>query len=144
MSKGKIRFTRADPRRCPAYRDYCIQDRAIGADVYGHEAYQYALFRKCPFQLLRRFRTRKQAYAYQSNLTGLDRMDIKWGSCRIVANDRDMLGVLDRGKMYRLNKRTREIHVRPEDDKQITGWFDTYKECLETAKTAVQREEEKI
>ena len=33
---------------CPSYMDYYIGDRLIGRDAYGHESYQYALFRLPP------------------------------------------------------------------------------------------------
>ena len=36
----------------------------IGKDVYGHDSYEYALFKRIGFQLVKKFRTRKQAYEY--------------------------------------------------------------------------------
>lgn len=139
----EIRFVPAMPGGCPAYGSFYIQDRLMdGRDIYGHETYQYALFRKVPFQVLRRFRTRKQAYEYLTCLTGLTRLDVEWGSHSIIVNDREHLGILHGDTMYRMDKRTREIVTRPLEDEQLTGWYDRYTECLSEAKSIVKRLEE--
>ena len=134
-----VRFSRRDPACCPAYKEYYIQDQLSGTDIYGHETYQYALFRKCPFQMIRKFRTRKQAYAYVSNLTGVDQWDVKWGSCRIVGNPRydNLFGVIHAGKMYRINRRARTVEMAPLDDEQLSGWHDKYHECVAEAKRII-------
>ena len=139
----EIKFTRADPWRCPAYKDFYIQDRPAGRDIYGNNAYKYALFRKIPFQVIRRFRTRKQAYEYVSRITGYSRWDIKWNSYGIVINDRDYLGVLYNGTLYRITKRTREVATRPLNDEQLSGWFIKYVECLTYAKELIKEMEDK-
>lgn len=145
MSRPKeIRFTKAVLYGCPAYKDYYIQDRAIGKDVYGHEAYEYALFRRNHFKVVRRFRTRKQAYQYVSDITGLDQWDVKMRGYRIITNDRECLGVLHNDTMYRIMRRTREVAVRPSKDEQLTGWYDKYNDCLSAAKQIVKSEEGKI
>lgn len=135
----EIRFTRAAPDRCPAYKDYYIQDRYVGRDIYGHEAYEYALFRRLHFRTVRRFRKRKQAYKYLSDLTGLTRWEVKMGSYHIVSNTRDALCVIHGRAMYRLEKRTNEIRTRPVDDEKLSGWYERYAECLAAAKETVKR-----
>ena len=137
----QIVFSRHTPASCPAYKDYYIQDRAIGNNIYGHEAYEYALFRKCHFRAVRQFRTRKQAYKYVSGITGLSDWDVRMGSGSIIVNDRELLGVRHGGKLYRIEKRTRTVSVRPESDDQLTGWFTSYNECLSAAKAFIQDKE---
>lgn len=137
----EIRFTRAQPCSCPAYGDYYIQDRAAGKDAYGNETYEYALFCRQPFRVIRRFRTRKQAYEYVSGLTGCTRWDIKIGSSNIIMNNCDYLGVLYGDTMYRLSKRTREVAVRPTKDKQLTRWHMRYVDCLAEAKNIIWEEQ---
>lgn len=134
-----IRFLRRDPGCCPAYREYYIQDRLSGTDVYGHETYQYALFRRHPFQLVRKFRTRKQAYVYVSELTGVDQWDVKMGNCKIIGNPHfnNFIGVIHAGKMYRINRRARTVEVAPLDNEQMSIWFDRYSECVAEAKRII-------
>ena len=139
----EIRFSRAAPWCCPSYKDYYIQDRSSGKDVYGNDAYDYALFKRQPFQVIRRFRTRKQAYEYVSRITGFDQWHIKMGSFSIVVNNHDYLGVIYGKSMYRISKRTREVAIRPVDDEQLSGWFMKYVDCLEYAKQLIKELEEK-
>lgn len=137
----EIRFKKTAPDRCPAFRDFYILDRVSGRDIYGHETYQYALYRKNSFHAIRRFRTRRQAYEYLTQKTGLTRLDVKWRSRSIVVNDRDHLGVLHDGTLYRMNKKTREIDSRPLEDEQITGWFDRYADCVAESKEIIKKME---
>ncbi len=137
----QIVFSRPSPCCCPEYKDFYIQDRLDGKDVHGHDAYSYALFRRKHFKKIRQFRTRKQAYQYVSDITGISQWDIKMGSCRVIINDRDLLGVLHNGLFYRIEKRDRVVSVRPENDEQLTGWFVSYNECLAEAKKLIQNEE---
>lgn len=138
----EIRFSRAAPWHCTSYKSYYIQDRSSGRDVHGNETYEYALFLKQPFQVVRRFRTRKQAYEYVSRLTGYSRWDIKMGSNGIVVNDREYLGVVYGNTMYRITRRTREVVTRPVDDKQLTRWHMKYVDCLSEAKEIIQNRED--
>lgn len=133
-----IKFSRSASTHCPRYKDFYIQDRFVGKDIYGNDAYEYALFRSIPFQLVRRFRTRKQAYVWLSNLTGLSEFDIRMGNHRIVCNDRKYLGVLYGNKMYRLHKPTCEVFARPDHDEQISVWFDKFAECVAESKTIIK------
>lgn len=139
----EIKFTRSDPWSCPSCGFYYIQDRVAGKDIYGHETYEYALFRKCPFQVIRRFRTRKQAYEYVSNITGFSRWDLEWNSPSIVTNDREYLGVIYNMTMYRISKRTREVATRPVNDEQLSGWYMKYAECVSAAKQLINEQEDK-
>lgn len=143
-SKGQeIRFTRGGaPWRCPCYKSYYILERFGGRDIYGNETYEYALFHKQPYQVVQRFRTRRQAYEYVSRRTGLTRWDIKMGSVKVVINDREYLGVIYGNIMYRISRRTREVAIRPLYDKQLTRWHMKYVDCLSEAKEIIQRLEE--
>lgn len=136
-----IRFTKSAPWCCPSYKDYYIQGRPSGRDVHGNDTYEYALFRKQPFQVIQRFRTRKHAYEYMSRLTGFTRWDIKNGSSGIIINDRQYLGVIYNGAMYRITRRTREVATRPVDDEQLTHWHMKYIDCLSEAKEIIQSKE---
>ena len=139
----EISFTRKAPCACPSYKDYYIQDRPDGKDVHGNDTYGYALFKRQPFRVIRRFRTRRQAYEYVSNLTGLSRFDVKMGSSRIVMNDHEYLGVIHGKDFYKLSKRTREVSTRPVDDEQLTGWYMKYVDCLSEAKQIIKELETK-
>lgn len=132
-----IRFQRRFPGACPQYKDFVIRDRYIGHDTYGNDCYEYALFRQSHFEAVRQFRTKKQAYQYLSNLTGLTHWDIKMGSSSIICNNRECLGLIWGTTMYRLMKRTRVVEKRPVDDEQITCWYEQYTECLSEAKEIV-------
>ena len=135
--KNEIRFSKKAHWCCPSYKDFYIQDRYIGRDVYGNETYEYALFRKHPFHVIRRFRKRKQAYEYVSNLTGYTRWDIKMSNYNII-NERDFLGVVYGNTIYRIVKRTREVQSRPIDDERLTCWHTKYVDCLSEAKQIIQ------
>lgn len=135
----EIRFTRSEPWRCPRYKNFFIQDRLAGKDVYGHDTYQYALFRDMPFQEIRRFRTRKQAYEWLSKETHLTRWDIERRNPAIIRNDNQSLAVWHNDNLYRLNKRRRLVEVRPVEDERLTVWHDKYTECLEDAKRVVMK-----
>lgn len=137
----EIRFTKAAPWCCPSCGDYYIQDRPAGKDIHGHDTYEYALYHKLRFQVIRRFRTRRQAYEYVSRITGFSRWDIRMGSYGILVNDREYLGVLYNGTMYRITKRTREVATRPAEDERLTGWHMKYVDCLSEAKEIIQRED---
>ena len=139
----EIRFTRAAPWRCPSYKDYYIQDRPTGKDIYGNDTYGYALFKMKPFQVIRRFRTRKQAYEYVSRITVLEQWHVKMGSHSIIVNDHDYLGVIYGKSMYRISKRTCEVATRPVEDEQLSGWFMKYVECLNYAKELIKDMEDK-
>lgn len=136
----EITFRKRDPAGCPQYGDYSIRDRYIGRDVYGHERYEYALFRLQHFEFVRRFRTRKQAYRYLSEITYLNRWDIQMGSSSIICHDHEYLGVLSGDTLYRITKRTRLLEKRPAEDQRLTGWFDRYADCLAEAKYLLSKE----
>ena len=138
MAGQEIKFTKAAPYCCPSYKNYYIQDRYTGRDIYGNETYEYALFRKQPFQTIRRFRTRRQAYEYVSHMTGYTRFDIKMGSSGIIMNDREYLGIIHGYTMYRIAKRTREVATRPVNDTQLTRWHMKYVDCLSEAKEILE------
>lgn len=138
----EIRFSKAAPWRCPAYKDLYIKDRSIGRDVYGHERYEYALFRRRPFVTVKRFRTRKQAYQYVSDITGYTQWDVRMGCCNIVLNDHEYLGVIYGHNMYRITKRNNEVAVRSLEDDQLTGWYELYRDCLSAAKEIIQNMED--
>lgn len=89
--------------------------------------------------MIRKFRTRKQAYAYVSNLTGVNQWDVKWGSCRIIGNPRydKLFGVIHMDKMYRINREARTVEVAPLDNEQLSIWFDRYSECVAEAKRII-------
>jgi hypothetical protein len=137
---SEIRFQRRLPGACPQYKNFVIQDRYIGRNLYGNDCYEYSLFYKIDFEIVRRFRTRKQAYQYLSDLTGLSRLDIKMGSASIIRNDGECLGLIWGNTMYRLYKRTRVVERRPVEDEQITGWFEKFSECLAEAKEIIRRD----
>lgn len=134
----EIRFVRSAPYACPQYGAYYIQDRMIGKDIYGHESYEYALFRKIGFRLVKKFRTRKQAYEFLSKKTSLTQWDIKMGSCNVVVNDRNVLGIEHGKALYKLMKHTREVYTRQSEDENLSQWYTNYNECLENAKKIVQ------
>ena len=140
-----IRFVRDKPYACPQYGPFYIQDRMIGKDVYGHDSYEYALFRRIGFQLVRKFRTRRQAYEYLSKITSITQWDIKMGAYDIVVNDSKVLGIKHGKTLYKLIKYTREVYARPLEDEKLSQWYTTYNECLEKAKKIVreiERQEE--
>lgn len=134
---GDIRFTKAESSACPRYKDYYIQDRVAGRDVYGHETYEYALFRSCGFELVRKFRTRKQAYRYVGDKAYISRFEAEHGSGRVV-RDREWLGVYTHDRIFKIIKRTNEVLSRPVNDERLTGWCMTYQECLAEAKELVR------
>lgn len=134
----EIRFVRSKPYACPKYGTYYIQDRVIGKDVYGHDSYEYALFRRIGFQLVRKFRTRKQAYEYLSKKTSITQWDIKMGAYNIVVNDREVLGIMHGKTLYKLIKYTREVYARPLEDEKLSQWYTYYTECMENAKKIVR------
>ena len=134
----EIRFTRSEPYACPKYGTYYIQDRVIGKDVYGHESYEYALFRKVDFQLVRKFRTRKQAYEFLSKETSLTQWDVKMGAYNIITNNRNVLGIEYGKTLYKLVKYTKKVYIRPKEDEKLSQWYPSYNECLENAKKVVQ------
>ena len=136
-----IRFTKKNPWSCPSYKDYFIKDRPDGKNIYGHDSYSYALFRRKPFITLERFKKRKQAYRYVRSLTGLDQFSVKYENSSIILNNREYLGVIYDGTMYRIAKRTCEVQARPAEDEQITGWAGSLAECLCDAKQIIRREE---
>ena len=130
----EIRFVRKHPWSCPSFNEYFIQDRPCGNDIHGHEAYEYALFRRIPFRAVKRFRTKKKAYEYVAGETGLTRWDQKMGCSSFVANDREHLGIIHGNMMYRIMKKTGTVEERPVEDEQVTGWYDRYRDCLSAAK----------
>lgn len=134
----EIRFVRSEPYACPKYGMYYIQDRMVGKDVYGHDSYEYALFRRIEFQLVRKFRARKQAYEYLSKKTSITQWDIKMGAYNIVVNDRKVLGIMHEKTLYKLIKYTREVYARPLEDEKLSQWYTNYNECLENAKKIVR------
>lgn len=138
---SEIRFVRSKPYSCPKYGPYYIQDRMIGKDVYGHDSYEYALFRKNGFQFVRKFRKRKQAYEYLSKKTSITQWDIKMGAYNIVVNDREVLGIMHGETLYKLIKYTREVYARPLEDEKLSKWHTNYNECLGNAKKIVQEME---
>lgn len=133
----EIRFSRKDPSACPQYKEFCIKDRLAGRDIYGHETYEYALFRLCPFSLVRKFRTRKQAYQYVGEKAYISKYEADHGSSRVV-RDREWLAVCANDRIFKIIKRTNEVLVRPINDEQLTGWRMTYQECLAEAKEIVR------
>ena len=134
----EIRFIRSEPYACPRYGTYYIQDRMIGKNIYGHESYEYALFRRIGFRLVKKFRTRKQAYEFLSKKTLVTQWDIKMGACNVIVNNRDVLGI-EYGKiLYKLIKRTREVYTRPSEDEKLSQWYASYNECLENSKKIVR------
>ncbi|MBQ3702493.1 MAG: hypothetical protein II885_07025 [Oscillospiraceae bacterium] len=136
----EITFRKREPAGCPQYGDYYIRDRAIGRDSYGHERYEYALFRRQHFETVRQFRTRKQAYQYLSELTLLSRWDVERGSSSVICHGHEYLGVIYGDTMYRITKRTRVLDKRPVEDVQLTRWFDRYADCLAEAKRLLGKE----
>lgn len=78
---------------------------------------------------------------FVSRITGLTKWDVKMGSSSIVVNNRDLLGVRRDGKLYRIEKRTREVSSRPEEDIQLTVWFTNYADCLFSAKAFIRSKE---
>ena len=137
---GEIVF-RAVNGMCPTYKDFYICDRFIGKDVHGHDAYEYALFRRSKKELLGRFRRRKQAYEFLAGIIGCRdkiyvRIMVESGS---AVNEREHLSVRRGDLIYRLEKRTNEVSVRPYYDQQISGWYMTYRECLKDAKETIGR-----
>ncbi len=135
-----VRFSKRAPWCCPAYENYYIQHRPAGRDIYGNETYEYALFRRLTFRVVKRFRTRKQAYAYVSRMTGYTRFDVKMGSTAIIVNDRQYLGVLYGETLFRIEKRTNEVSTRPVNDIQLSGWYMHYTDCVEDAKQIIRKE----
>lgn len=137
----EIKFTRKKPWECASCNDFYIQDRFVGKDVYGHDSYQYALFRRCPFRLIRKFRTRKQAYVAFENLTGISEFDIRMGSYRIISGARGgrFFGVRSGDKMYRLDRYNRTIESRNMTDTQLSTWYDRHAECVTEAKKIIAR-----
>ncbi len=145
MSEQPIKFTRKHPWSCPSFRDFYIKDRANGKDIHGKTIYEYALFRKYQFQVVKRFRTRKQAYLYVSNITGINQYRTKTDNFQVIFNDRDYLGVSsDNGTcqiIYRITKRTNEVAILR--NVQISGWYDKYIWCLNEAKKLIAMIQEK-
>lgn len=128
---------------CPTYKDYYICDRFSGKDVHGHDTYEYALFRRSQKQILGKFRRRKQAYEFLGNIIGCrDKIYIQiMQDAGNAVNEREHLSIRRGDLIYRLEKRTNEVSVRPYYDQQISGWHMTYNECLKEAKEIIGRSE---
>lgn len=124
---------------CPSYGEYYIGQRYAGRDIYGKEAYDSALFRKTPFRLVKKCRTRKQAYQYVAQETGLCWY---WGKNRRemppdTYDNREFAGVIREETCWKVIKRTNEVMTKPLHDEQLTPWFEKYADCLREAKELV-------
>lgn len=121
---------------CPSYGEFYIQDKEAGRDTHGNMTYVYALFKKRPFRPIKRFRKRKQAYEYLSNITCVSREMISDNLYRIH-NDSRYFRILYNKTIFQIDKHTRELSSKPTVDEQITGWIDKYKNCLESSKEII-------
>ncbi len=137
----KIAFRRKHPYSCPAFGMYYIQSRPAGTDINGNGVYEYALFQKQPFVLVKRFRTRKQAYEWLGKRTALTRFDVEHGSIRVILNDKTALGVCYGCDMFKLDRRTRTVYTRPTEDLRLTVWYDKYVECVKWSKKIIAERE---
>lgn len=135
----EIRFVKKQPWCCPSYGDFYIQDREAGRDIHGNQTYLYALFRRQPYQLIKKFRRRKQAYEYLSNITCISRETLNENGYRIH-NDARYLRILYNNTIYQIDKYTRELSSRPLADEQLSAWYDKYKVCLDNSKRIVAKE----
>ena len=122
MDKRKINFSRSSPWECPVCGPYYIQDRAAGKNIYGHDAYEYALYRKEVYRPEGTFRTKKQAYRHVCSKTGLTIWNVKYKNVDILI-DREKTVVFHDGVYWKIEKRTRPVRVfsRPED-KRLSAW----------------------
>lgn len=139
MAEREITFKPIYSGACPSYGEYYIGQRYAGRDVYGKEAYDSALFRKIPFQFVRKFRTRKQAYQFVAQKTGLYWY---WGKNRREAppdfyDNREFAGVIRGETCWKVIKRTNTVVSKPLHDEQLTPWFEKYSDCLREAKGIV-------
>lgn len=137
----EVRFTKKDPAACPSYKEYYIKDRMAGKDVHGHDAFEYALFRRRHFELVKKFRKRKQAYKYVCEACCVSKLGAERGDWNIVRGT-DYIGVYTSRGMYKVMKRSSEVLFRPYDDEQMSGWAVTYNECLTAAKIIVSAAEQ--
>ena len=126
---------------CPTYKDYYIYERFSGKDVHGHDTYEYALFKRSKKKLLGKFRRRKQAYEFLGNIIdSRDKIYIQiLEESGNAVNEREHLSIRRGDLIYRLEKRTNEVSVRPYYNQQISGWYMTYRECLKEAKEIIGR-----
>ena len=76
---------------------------------------------------------------YVSEKTGIDQWDIKLGSCSVIMNNHEYLGVMYGDTLYRISKKTREVAIRPIADEQLTGWHMKYVDCLAESKALIER-----
>ena len=139
---NNIVFRRPDAGHCPQYKNYVIRDRYSGRDRHGNECYEYALFRLYDFELVKKFRTRKQAYMYLHKLTGLDQISVYYHNPAIICNDHQYLGVLHVDTMYRINKKTRVLEKKPAEALRLTPWYMRQSECIADAKLILKSFEE--
>ena len=134
-----VTFRRTEPGACPRYKDYYVQDRYTGKNVYGHDTYEYALFKKCPFVTIDRFRRRKQAYEYVARETGVTKETEKYTN-RVI-REQGWVAVYNGADIWKIIKRTNEVQHRPEQDLRITGWMQ-FAECLDAAKAYIEQIEQ--
>ena len=132
----EIKFVKKQPWMCPCYGDFYIQDREAGRDIHGNQTYVYALFKRQKYRLIRKFRRRKQAYEYLSNITCITRETLSANSYRVV-NEARYFRILYNNTIYQIDKYTRELSERPLEDEQLSVWYDKYKICLENSQKIV-------
>ena len=137
-NRAEIVFHKKHPWSCPTFRDYYIQDREAGRDIHGNQTYEYALFKKRPYQLIKKFNKRKQAYKCLSDITCIDRETAASNSYRIH-NDVRYLRILYNNTIFQIDKYTNELSSRPIEDEQITAWYDKYNNCLNDSKRIIAK-----
>ncbi|MBO6304852.1 MAG: hypothetical protein J6M62_07250 [Selenomonadaceae bacterium] len=130
-----IKFTRTGGG-CPSYKDYYIKDKFAGYNVYGHDVYDYTLYKKQPKKVLH-FKKNKQAYNYIKSLGVWITKDMSKFYSDTLEN-KELAAIIDRdGTVYRVLKDTSTLEIIP-PPVQLTPWYNNYIDCLNASKELIE------
>lgn len=131
---------------CPRYKEFYIMERPGGTDQYNNKKYEYALYKIIPVKEVKTFAKRKEAILYLSELTGFSTFSYKHGNTNIhYDKDRRVIAcIANQGKtIYWLDLKTCKITSKPYENERITGWYESYNECLAFSKEYIEKMENK-
>lgn len=131
---AKISFMKKCEGACPSFEDYYIGDRFAGRDYHGNLTYEYALFRRLPFVVTKRFGD--QAEAAREYFTKLVL------NSRIPVNSNGDLVAICNNTIIKLDLKTNEISERPYENEQLSAWHQTYAQCVAEAKQIIAKRQE--
>lgn len=129
-----ITFTKKIEGGCPSYEDYYIGDRFAGRDHHGNFTYEYALFRRLPFVVTKRFADQAEAArAYFVKLVVNSHIPVN--------SNGDLVAILN-NTIIKLDLKTNEISERPYENEQLSAWHQTYAQCIAEAKQIIAKRQE--